>query len=136
MLSDSAYAFLCKFREGFVHYSKLSSDELDTAKYYVSQQLLKVRASNLRKLESNYIITPKGNEQLLLYEQAKDEQAKQEAAQHAAKREHDAQLALDRDKKFRHDWRVAIVSGIIGATVGSLLTLFVEHFDEIIALFA
>lgn len=31
----------------------------------------------------------------------------------------------------RHDWGVAIVSAI----VGSLLTLLVEHFDELIALF-
>ena len=51
---------------------------------------------------------------------------KAEAEQHASD---EAKSISDRKKQFRHDWRVSVISAMVGA----ILTLIVEHFQAVLA---
>ena len=60
--------------------------------------------------------------------QRRDDNAKQAAEKTAEQRAQAAQIEKDKKQQFRHD----IVVSVISTLVGSLVTLLVEHFQEII----
>ena len=68
---------------------------------------------------------------VLAYEsekQRREDNAKQAAEKAAEQRARAAQIEKDKKQQFRHD----IVVSVISTLVGSLVTLFIEHFQEII----
>lgn len=67
--------------------------------------------------------------QLLLQLRADAEKNRKDAEQAAAKEIEDAaNRSVDQKKQWRHEWRIALVS----AAFGSVVTLCIEHFNEIL----
>ena len=58
--------------------------------------------------------------------QSMDEHNARQATQEA---KHNAESEVYRKKQLCHDWRVALVSAVVGV----ILTLIIEHFSDIIA---
>ena len=75
---------------------------------------------------STVSITPKGFSRLRSLEQ----EAEQHADQKAEQDRNTKQAVLDRKQQWRHEWLL----GIISALFGSILTLCIEHFEEILVL--
>ena len=71
---------------------------------------------------------PEGIEQYLLEKQRRDNNAKQAAAKDAEQRAQAIQIEKNKKQQFRHDFIVGIVSSLVSAA----LTLFIEHFQEIV----
>ena len=72
---------------------------------------------------------PEGIEQYLLERQRRDDNAKQAAQKDAEQRTQAVQVEKNKKQQFRHDFVVGIVSSL----VSSALTLFIEHFQELIS---
>ena len=91
---------------------------------------LKNKGLIVQKLGSEVVSLkrPEGVEQYLLERQRRDDNAKQAAAKDAEQRAQAVQVEKNKKQEFRHDFIVGIVSSL----VGSALTLFIEHFQEIV----
>lgn len=75
---------------------------------------------------TTFRLTAAGEMALAEFERQREQDAQNRAEQEKAI----SQASKEKRKDRRHDYLVAIISSI----VGSLLTLFLEHFDDIVAL--
>ena len=83
----------------------------------------------VQKLNSELVSLkrPEGVEQYLLERQRRDDNAKQAAAKDAEQRAQVVQSEKNKKQEFRQNLIIALVS----AAFGSLVTLLVEHFQEL-----
>lgn len=73
-------------------------------------------------------LTVKGRDDL----SALDQQRKQRAKKHKQQKIDHARAEKQRAEDLRYDRHTAIIAAIVGAFAGSMLTLFIEHFDQLI----
>lgn len=73
-------------------------------------------------------LTPQGINEYLSEKQRRDDNAKQAAKKDAEKADEIVQAKKDKKQQFRHDLFISLIS----TAFGSLITLFVEHFQEIV----
>lgn len=118
MLSQASYDALLPYRSGP---KEVPPEGLSDREYELAQEKYIEPANTTYRriyeipafLVSRYKITPKGEDALLEFEEARDAQSKAEAA-----------------KKSEH--RFQILLAVSSAILGSLLTLLIEHSDMII----
>ncbi len=130
LLSSDAYEALVLYRSGPVTVGTdgLSSRDSDllSKKYIEPHEMGSHRYQSVLWVGAvSYHITPAGEDALLEFEKECEKEAEQ-------KRQYNEQIALaneDRQKKFKHDWRIAIFSAVSGFILG----LIVEYFTEILA---
>ena len=90
--------------------------------------LLKYKYLRIFNGTSSVKLTVKGIDEYLSEQQRRDDNAKQAAAKDAEKLSQVAQSEKDKKQERRLNSIISIVSAI----VGSLITLFFEHFQEIV----
>lgn len=118
MLSPASYDALLPYRSApvAVGANGLSEREKDfLAQEYIASHEMDSKTINgvFTIFTISYAITPKGEDALAEYEEARN-----------------AQLKIELDKKSEH--RFQILLAFLSAILGSLLTLLIEHSDMII----
>lgn len=122
MLSEPQYNFLASFRAPRA-YSDIDVSDRPTLRHLKKLGYLEPQYSSKPALHVVYVLTATGIEALSAYEQMRKDYA-EEQARHEQER---LERSLETKQQWRHEWRILIV----GAVVGSVLTLIVEHFADI-----
>ena len=127
MLTQSQYDLLCPFATGPIRFEYGLPEQfiiLEHHGYIVPSAFGSSKGQYCFPVE--WSITPLGLELKERFEYQREERA----AEAREKEEDRAQKVVDSEKQRRHNWLVALVS----ACCGSIITLIVEHFDEILVI--
>ncbi len=87
------------------------------------------KAEYVQALLGGVLLLPKGVDAVSAFDQREHEQHRKNAENTAKEKQQQTELRINERKNRRHDYLVAA----FGAVVGALVTLFAEHFDEIVA---
>jgi len=123
VLSPEAYQALLPFLDGPQIIKKLSSRQKTLAKDKLIE-CIHTGWFDAPYIGKTWAITDDGRDAIRLFEQRREEAAKQEAKEN----EDRAQRATDRKEQRRHEWRIAIFS----ACAASIITLLLEHYEIIL----
>jgi hypothetical protein len=132
MLTIPQFRVLCVFREVYPSSMPAPSGDKKIVTVLVSLGALRVTATTTASYPPRYYFVPSVGEPLIQeLEQFQRQKAENDAKRQREKAEDDAQCRADLKQQRRHEWRIAAFS----ACAGSILTLFIEHFSEILVFF-